>query len=175
VHILFVCTGNICRSPMAERLAAAYAARSGIQHFKTSSAGTRAVVGHPIHPTAVPVLKQLGGDASNFAARQLTTRIAAEADLILTMTKVHRDTVLGMAPRQLNQTFTLDEASQLASELNARSISDFAALRAQLALHHVLDVPDPIGETGSVFARVGAQIAELLAPILEVCRNGWCD
>ena len=56
MHVLFVCTGNICRSPTAERLAVAYAARHGIADFTSSSAGTHAVIGHPIHPDAAAVL-----------------------------------------------------------------------------------------------------------------------
>jgi protein-tyrosine phosphatase len=156
---------------MAERLATAYAARSGMHNFQTSSAGTQAVVGHPIHPSAVPILEQLGGDASNFAARQLTSRMAAEADLILTMTKIHRETVLELAPHQLNRTFTLGEAFQLTSELNAQTITDLAPLRPRLAAHQPLDIPDPIGQAKSVFATAGAHIANLLPPILQLCRR----
>ncbi len=98
-------------------------------------------------------------------------RIAANADLILTMTKLHRATVLELAPHQLNRTFTLGEASRLTSELNARTIKDLAALRPHLAGHQPLDIPDPIGQTENVFATVGAQIANLLPPILELCRR----
>ena len=60
---------------------------------------------------AAPVLKRLGGDPSGFAARQLTPKIAADADLILTMTRVHREVVLEAVPRQLHKTFTLSEAA----------------------------------------------------------------
>ena len=52
-----VCTGNICRSPTAERLAAAYAVQNGNPDITASSAGTRAVIGHPIHPDAAVVLE----------------------------------------------------------------------------------------------------------------------
>src|SRR3954468_20311151 len=70
LHVLFVCTGNICRSPTAERLALAYSAGSNFENFTASSAGTRAVTGHPIEPVAACVLEKLGGDASDFAARR---------------------------------------------------------------------------------------------------------
>jgi protein-tyrosine phosphatase len=171
MHILFVCTGNICRSPTAERLAAAYAAHNGIIDFTASSAGTRAVRGHPIHPNAAVVLEELGGDASDFAARQLKPKIAAAADLIIAMTGAHRDTVLETAPRQLKQSFTLAEAARLASMDGADTISDLAALRPHLTANDMADIPDPIGQSPEVFAAVGAQIAELLPPILELCRR----
>lgn len=171
VNVLFVCTGNICRSPSAERLAAAYAAQYAIPNFMASSAGTRAVIGHPIHPNAAIILKELGGDASNFAARQLNSKIASAADLIITMTSVHRDTVLETAPRQLRRTFTLTEASHLAAMDDAETLSDLAGLRPRLGANEKLDIPDPIGQSPEVFAAIGAQIADLLPPILELCRR----
>ncbi len=171
LHVLFVCTGNICRSPTAERLLAAHAQRLGISTLTTSSAGARAVIGHPIHPDAATVLRELGGDTSGFAARQLTQRIASEADLILTMTRRHRDTVLEIAPQQLRRTFTLREAALLIEEQNARVVADLATLRAHVGDGAFADVLDPIGQGADVFAAVGAQIAALLPPVVELCRR----
>jgi len=73
VHILFVCTGNICRSPTAERLAeTAWTAGPGdpAPGFRASSAGTRAVIGHPVHPEAARVLTDLGGDPTDVEYRR---------------------------------------------------------------------------------------------------------
>lgn len=149
----------------------AYSARSPIPNFTVSSAGTRAVVAHPIHHDAAVVLEALGGDPSNFAARQLNSRIASAADLILTMTMAQRGAVLQLAPHQLHRTFTLSEASRLASDVNVRDLSDLAALRPQLAAHELSNVPDPIGQNSGFFATVGAQISNLLPPVLELCRD----
>jgi len=171
MHVLFVCTGNICRSPTGERLAAAYAALHGMPNFTTSSAGTRAVIGHPIHRDAAVVLEELGGDASVFAARQLKSKLASSADLIIAMTSAHRDIVLEAAPRQLSRTFTLTEAARLASMDGAETLADLAALRRRLTANEKADIPDPIGQSPEVFAAVGSQIAELLPPILELCRR----
>jgi protein-tyrosine phosphatase len=129
------------------------------------------VIAHPIHHEAALVLEKLGGDASNFSARQVTSGIAGDADLVLTMTRPHRDTVLELAPRQLHRTFTLGEASRLASSCNPRNIEDLAALRPQLSAHELPDIPDPNGQDIEFFSRVGLQIAELLPPILDLCRR----
>jgi protein-tyrosine phosphatase len=128
------------------------------------------VIAHPMHPDAALVLEQLGGEAANFAARQLTPRIASDADLVLTMTRAHRDAVLELAPHRLHRTFTLSEAARLASVHDARSVADLAALRPHLAAHELTDVVDPIGQGAEHFAMVGSQIADLLPPILELCR-----
>lgn len=169
MHVLFVCTGNICRSPTAERLAVAYSPRFQIPDFTASSAGTRAMIGHPIHPDAAPVLEQLGGTPSAFAARQINARIASDADLILTMTKAHRDVVLELAPHRLNRTFNISEAARLVSDFGAESVADLAALRPHLGQREVTDISDPIGKDADVFAAIGSQIAQLLQPILKLC------
>lgn len=124
-----------------------------------------------MHERAALVLEGLGGDATGFVARQMTPRIASEADLVLTMTRAHRDRVLGIAPRLLRRTFTLTEASQLASAAHVRHLSDLAELRPQLDAKASPDVPDPIGQDAEVFAAVGTQIADLLPPILELCKR----
>ena len=171
MHILFVCTGNICRSPTAERLAAAYATLHQIPELTASSAGTCAVIGHPIHPDAARVLEQMRAHTTDFAARQLTAKIASGADLIIAMTGTHRDIVLEAAPRQLQRTFTLTEASRLAAMEDVKILADLAGLRPRLSANEKLDIPDPIGQSPEVFAAVGAQIASLLPPIMEVCRR----
>ncbi|WP_264002528.1 arsenate reductase/protein-tyrosine-phosphatase family protein [Mycolicibacterium poriferae] len=169
--MLFVCTGNICRSPTAERLALAYAAQRDISGVRASSAGTRALVGQPIHHEAALVLEELGGDASGFAARRLGTRTLAGADLVLGMTKAHRDAILELAPQKLHRVFTLAEASRLASDGKAKAVADLGELRPQLSGDDIPDIADPIGQNADVFAMVGFQIARLLPPILELCRD----
>jgi protein-tyrosine phosphatase len=171
MHVLFVCTGNICRSPTAERLAVAYATQHEIPDFTASSAGIRAVIGHPIHRDAALVLESLGGDASDFTAQQLKPKTASAADLIITMTAAHRDVVLETAPRRLWRTFTLTEAARLSSMEGVEILADFAALRSHLTANDVVEIPDPIGQSREVFEAVGAQIADLMPPIMELCRR----
>ncbi|WP_369803051.1 low molecular weight phosphatase family protein [Mycobacterium sp. EPa45] len=166
-----MCTGNICRSPIAERLAVLFARQSQAPTFTASSAGTRALVGHPIHPDSVRVIESLGGDASNFSARRLSPKIASGADLILTMTRAHSDIVLETAPRQLRRTFTLAQAAALVTEFAPASVADLASLRPHVAADERWDIADPIGQSSEVFTEVGARIADLLPPIVELCRR----
>lgn len=170
LHVLFVCTGNICRSPTAERLAVLYARDRQFRNFTVTSAGTRAEFARPIHKNSAEVLKDLGADASGFGSRQLSARIAQDADLILTMTRAHRDAVLELAPRQLSKTFTLVEASKLTSEFEAQDISELAAMRPRLRGRTLADVPDPIGRSADYFREVGMVIYQLLPPILNLCQ-----
>jgi protein-tyrosine phosphatase len=87
------------------------------------------------------------------------------------MTRVHRDEVLKLAPQQLHRTFTLSEAAQLGARGNARTIADLAECRAQIRAHESSDVPDPIGHDEAFFSTVGAQIADLLPPVIDFCRR----
>ncbi|WP_308192900.1 low molecular weight phosphatase family protein [Mycobacterium sp. PSTR-4-N] len=163
---MFVCTGNICRSPIAERLSTFYALERNMSSFRASSAGTRALVGHPIHPEAAHALKRRGADPSDFEARRLTTRGVASADLILGMTKAHRDAVLELAPQALRKCFTLAEASTLAVRFEAGDVTTLSAVRSQITLTEFLDITDPIDQRAEIFEIVAGQIAELLPPIL---------
>ena len=118
-------------------------------------------------PTAAMVLTQLGGDPDGFVARRLTPAIAADADLVLTMTAAHRDAVLTLAPRQMRRTFTLLEASGLATASGAHSIPTLADARA---VHRVdtLDIDDPYRRDLSVYEQAGELIAETLPNVLRL-------
>ena len=108
--VLLVCTGNICRSAMAERLGRAYLDEvlgHRADAVRLISAGTHAVVGSAMHPDSALVLAGFGATAGDFRARQLREEHPAQADLVLAMTRGHRRDVLGLAPRALARTFTL--------------------------------------------------------------------
>lgn len=169
MHLLFVCTGNICRSPVAERLTTAFSTRLAFG-LTASSAGTHAAVGHSIHKEAADIIEAYGGDISNFSARQMTPKIANSADLVLTMTRDQRDLVMELAPRQFRKTFTLYEAAHLISNAGARDLDQLADVRWSLPASEIVDICDPIGQSAEVFQIVGAQIASLLDPVLNVCR-----
>lgn len=165
MHVLFVCTGNICRSPTGERLTAAFARDTGADVTATS-AGTRAVVGHGVHAESARVLQRLGGDPSGFAARRLTPAIATNADLVLTMTARHRDEVLTAAPRTMKRTFTLLEAAEFTRRTGVVDPAAWFAARTAEPVTD-LDIMDPIGQTTEIFDTVGDTIAGALAPLFD--------
>jgi protein-tyrosine phosphatase len=168
MRVLFVCTGNICRSPTAERLAVAFAREGGFE-LTASSAGTQGLTGHAMDPTAALVLSQLGGDPEGFVARRLTPAITADAELVLTLTASHRDAVLALSPRHMRRTFTLLEASSLAAASGARSV---AALADARAVHSVetLDIGDPYRRDPSVYEEAGELIAASLPNVLRLAQ-----
>jgi low molecular weight protein-tyrosine phosphatase len=182
--VLLVCTGNVCRSALAERLGRAYLAETmggNAAEMRVCSAGVRAVAGAAMYPHSALVLQGLGGDPENFVARQLSYRMAAEADLMLTMTRQHREEVLGMAPRALARTFTLREAADLVdlmgddvdlrgTELPERArslVRALAAARSRRRSSADDDIRDPIGLTVEVHEETGDAIARALVPVLH--------
>jgi protein-tyrosine phosphatase len=179
--ILFVCTGNICRSAFAERLGRGYldAVLDGDgASIRLSSAGTRAVVGSAMHADTALVLRGFGGDPGSFTASQLDAESILAADLVLTMTRAHRSAVLDLEPRALARTFTLCEASELLSELATAAGQDDAVVDLDGLARHLADarrgrpgsdaddVPDPIGRSPEFHEEVGERIAAALLPLL---------
>ena len=110
--ILFVCTGNICRSPLAELLLWESINTPAIT---TTSAGTQALVGHPMPALQHELATKLGVQApEKHRAQQLTLQHVEIADLVLTMERQHRSEVVQLAPRALRRTFTLQELARIA-------------------------------------------------------------
>ncbi|MEX2382062.1 MAG: low molecular weight protein arginine phosphatase [Opitutales bacterium] len=105
--ILFVCTGNTCRSVMAEHLAR-YLCRS-LSGWEFASAGLFASDGAPASPGAVQVMKEQDLDVSDHRARLLTPGLIEEAEIIITLTRAHKDLILQTAPEADSKTRTLHE------------------------------------------------------------------
>lgn len=87
-RILVVCTGNICRSPMAEAL---LRARLGGRVQQVASAGTGALIGYPADPFAAEVAAEHGLDLSAHRAQQATQPLLSSMDLVLTLDQTHSD------------------------------------------------------------------------------------
>ena len=182
--VLLVCTGNICRSAMAERLGRAYlddVLGPEASAVRLVSAGTRAVVDSTMHPHSALVLQGFGGEPGNFRARQVTADMANSADLILTMTRAHRGEVLEVAPRALSRTYSLREAAAILdltderidlplgapAERGRALVQALAAGRSRRRSGADDDVPDPIGLPLEVHQEVGEVIAATLLPLLH--------
>lgn len=127
--ILTVCTGNICRSPMAEVLVRS---RVGSLGVRVHSAGTHALVDHEMTGPAQEIAVELGAEpaaAAAHRARYLIDPMLLEADLVLAMSREHRSYAVQLAPSVLRRTFTLREFARLASTLSddeVRAVADAA-------------------------------------------------
>ena len=99
VEVVFVCWGNICRSPIAERVAERMAADAGLERVEfTSAATSREEIGAPIDPRARQVLTAHGYRADDHAAHQVTAEEIAGADLVIAAEPIHVDRMLRIAP-----------------------------------------------------------------------------
>ncbi|MGW8481861.1 arsenate reductase/protein-tyrosine-phosphatase family protein [Microbacterium sp. NPDC055903] len=125
LRVLTVCTGNICRSPMAEAL---LRARVPEASMTVRSAGTRASAGQGMTEPALELALAHGAssDAAAHRARLLTDAIAEDADLVLAMSREHRTAAVERAPRLLRRAFTVREFARLSRPLADSSIRSAA-------------------------------------------------
>ncbi len=166
MHVLFVCTGNVCRSVIAERLTRALAAEYGLRELTAESAGTRALVGFGVEPLAAQTITGLGGDASDFRARRVKPEMISRADLILAMSEQIRDELATHASDAADRIFTLPQAYRIAKVTGARTIAELDSARNDLALVGRENIPDPVGLSAAKYCAAGDRIAETLVPLL---------
>jgi protein-tyrosine phosphatase len=187
--ILFVCTGNICRSPIAERLT-----RHELDtrldwraagRIVVESAGTWGHEGAPMEAHAATVLDEYGVDSGNFAGRELLDEHVVEADLVLTATLDHRAQVISMGHAAGLRTFTLKEFTRLVRLIDPATLPAVgqgaevterarALVRAAAALRgwrpstdpDADEVDDPYGAPIGMFRHCGEEIFDALDPVL---------
>ena len=138
--VLMVCTGNICRSPLAEQLLRAQADAANLP-INVTSAGTGAMVGREMTAQAADLSAQYGALSTDHAPTQLTESIIASADLILTATREHRAAVVSMSPKAIRRTFTLTQFARLAPTLVALAAETASPVEAPNSPVELVETP----------------------------------
>src|SRR5258708_1974857 len=149
--ILFVCTGNVCRSPMAEGIFRQV--MKGRRDSQVMSAGIGAMEGQAPSPYAVQAVKELGIDISKQRSRQLTSELVQEADYIFGMTHSHVDTVFLLYPQAAEKTFLLREFDE--------TLDIFEK-----------DISDPIGGSYEIYLTCRDQIEQGIPSLLRFIDHG---
>ena len=187
-RILFVCTGNVCRSAFAqvltEHLLAARLGPAGASRFSVTSAGTRAMHGSAMHPAT---RKQLAAwptadaAAARVTARRLDVRMVAGADLVLGITREHRSAVVTVSPQALPVAFGLLEFVRLAAALDRPQLPDEPVDRAYALTENVRArrgmtapappgseaIPDPIGRGAAAHRASAALIRAAVTTMVD--------
>ena len=198
--ILFVCTGNQCRSPVAEVLARRLLAeRFGSEHaarFDVSSAGTQAVRGESIDPLTRAELVAVGVDdeASFSDSAPLSVDMIGSADLVLTAERAHRSVVVQQAPTALGKTFCLREFARLMASVECDGMPADPVALARAAVVAARDnrglipsvppseddIADPKGldqtahhAAALVISSALAQILGVPSPVVAESRRRW--
>jgi len=191
-EVLFVCTGNICRSPLAEYLLEERF--RDCPQIRARSAGTGASTGAPMDPLTRQLANRFGVQGTeSHRARQMTPDMLESADLVLTMTREQRSSVVRTVPGIIRRVFTLREFGRLAAVTTPADIvsagaeaedhADPMALRAAVLAVSASrgrmrprqnvseeDVLDPYGQDLSVHEESSLQVRhglELTAALFE--------
>lgn len=176
-RVLFVCSANQCRSPMAELIARSKPAALGLD-VSFGSAGTSAHDGVPIHPYAAFALAKRGIRSNSFLSSELTDDHLAESDLILTADESHLRAVLLRAPDAREKSFLLLDFANLVSVCGesqpspsrqpVRSLSEVArASRPYAPRLAVREVTDPIGMPRREFRRCASRLDEAVTLVVD--------
>ncbi|WP_436762426.1 hypothetical protein [Streptosporangium sp. V21-05] len=182
-RVLFVCTGNICRSPLAERLTRS--ALGPCPALQVISAGTHARPGLEMTAHARRTLVRLGGDPEGFGARLLVPGLVADADLVLTATGGHRARSVALYRAAAARAFTIAEFGTLVRAVpperivrhrdpvrRARALVDEARALRGLVRVDEPDIADPYGRSRLAYRAAGRSIArELAAPLRLLTRS----
>jgi protein-tyrosine phosphatase len=184
---LFVCTGNLCRSPFGQLLLShLLTERLGeeVRRFRLASAGAQAVVGAGIHPDTRRELEPwglAGAPADAFRATQLEPSMIERSDVVLTATVEHRAAVLRLSPSALPKTFTVLEFARLIAAIDPAVLPLDPVERAHALVQHAPaqrgrhrpgkpeddSVADPMGRRRRAHRTAAQQIARAVTSIAE--------
>lgn len=153
-QIVFVCTGNTCRSPMAEILLKYELRRRGEQDVEVSSAGIKVDFSSThIHPLSLKTLEEHGFSAENFEPKQLSDKMLKKAYRIICMTDTQRDVVSDVRWNALTEK-QRERATQ-----NVYSFSDVCGY----------EIPDPYGKGETAYQKTYEKLSEAMSTVADFC------
>lgn len=156
-QILFVCSGNSCRSPLAEGLLRVKLPSRLQDEVEIKSAGTLGIEGSPAARYSVELVKEMGGDISKHNSQGLTEELLRATDLILAMAAEHVDFLYEEFPQYRENVFLLKRFGRAAGEANTDNSDD--------------DIFDPVGSSKETYRLCAAIIEEELERILPTLVN----
>lgn len=149
-RILFVCTGNSCRSVMAQGLMQQALKQAGVENIRVESAGVFAINGMPASRETQKLLQEIGADFSFHHSRMLTPEMVREADLILAMEQFQMEEILRRVPEVLGKVHLLGTYGlpEMKHSLNP-------------------NIPDPIGKPLEVYEVCFAEIRQAVSQVIR--------
>ncbi|MDQ3915945.1 MAG: low molecular weight phosphotyrosine protein phosphatase [Actinomycetota bacterium] len=156
MKIVFVCTGNICRSPMGEAMLRHELAARGCNDVEVSSCGTWGLVRQPATTDAVTTLSGRGIDLASHRSRALDAAEIASADLVVAMTSVHVREIAAEVPGALPKVRLVKELAELRPDAGTGLAGLLAAPRPEP--RRSLDVDDPMGLPSRAYERAAGEI-----------------
>lgn len=164
MRVLFVCTANVCRSPLAAGLFVHAADSRGITDAFAASAGFLDD-GMRVHEHVARLLEERGIDSSRKVSQRIRAGVAARADLILTMTSEHARGVVGRFPTSIRRVYTFRHFVTIVSARAGHMSTgewldglDSHNPRSYVRDDQGLDIPDPIGQGFGAFVKLADEL-----------------